>query len=86
MNKTFFEMSDMEKQLTLIDTNLDYAICMLSEGLNGEIPGLSTQERVDLQDSICAHLLCASEDIAKLLKSVTHPNEEINDLNAQMVM
>lgn len=85
MNKTFFEMSDIEKQLTLIDTNMDYAICAISEGLNGDIPGISKQERIDLQDSICAHLLCASENIAMLLKLVTD-QEEINDLNAQMVM
>lgn len=33
MDKTYFEMNEAEKQVTLIDNNLDYAICVLSEGL-----------------------------------------------------
>ena len=33
MNKTYFEMNEAEKQLSLINNIVDYAICMFSEGL-----------------------------------------------------
>ncbi len=67
MEKLYFEMNGAERQLTLINNNLDYAISAIAEGIQGEYTGISTSEMIDLQDVTCAHLISASEGIRKML-------------------
>jgi len=67
MSKIYFEMNEAERQLTHILDGLDYATCLIAEGIQGEYKGVSTSEMIDLQDAACAHLLSASECICKML-------------------
>lgn len=63
MGKTYFEMNDAEKQLTLIENNLDYATCVIAEGLQGDYNGMELKEVRELQNNICKSLIEASDCI-----------------------
>lgn len=68
MNKYYFEMSDTERQLNLINNNLDYAICVFSEGLPIQADASTIREAIRLQSKITETLLDVSEDIETMLK------------------
>lgn len=76
MSKIYYEMNDKERQLKHIGDNIDYAICMFGEGLNGtgdyDIP---SEEVSELQGRITDNLLKAYDDINILLKSVEEKEE-----------
>ena len=81
MSKIYFEMSDKERQLNLIANNIDYAICMVSEGLSGTGEyNIPSEEVKKLQNRITDNLLKADEDISKLLKSVEEKEENRQSL------
>lgn len=70
MSKIYFEMNDKERQLKHIGDSIDYAICMLSEGLSGTGEyNIPSEEVRKLQNRITDNLLKADEDINKLLKA-----------------
>lgn len=71
MEKIFFEMNDKEKQLVHIGNMVDYAICILVEGLSGTGDfDISTDEVIQLQAAISEDLISAHGNIQKLLNSV----------------
>ena len=83
MSKIYFEMSDKERQLNLIANNIDYAICMLGEGLSGTGEyNIPSEEVKKLQNRITDNLLKVNEDISKLLKAVEEENGQPLVFNA----
>ena len=71
MDKSYFEMNDAEKQLNLISNNIDYAICVFSEGLPVTMDSSTlTNKIIELQMKIVDKLFDASKDIKSLLKIV----------------
>lgn len=76
MSKLYFEMNDKEKQLRHIGDNIDYAICMFSEGLSGTGEySIPSEEVKELHNQITDNLLKAYDDINILLKSVEEKEE-----------
>lgn len=76
MSKIYFEMSDKERQLRHIEDNLDYAICMFSEGLSGTGEyNIPSEEVKELHNQITDNLLKAYDDINILLKAVEEKEE-----------
>lgn len=70
MSKMYFEMNDKERQLNLIANNLDYAISVLGEGLDGTGEyNLEVNEVNEVQNRIQEHLIKAYEDVELLIKS-----------------
>ena len=76
MSRIYFEMSDKEKQLRHIGDNIDYAICMFSEGLSGTGEySIPSEEVKELHNQITDNLLKAYDDINILLKAVEEKEE-----------
>lgn len=76
MSKLYFEMNDKEKQLNHIGESLDYATCMISEGLGGTGDyNLEVEEVNEVQSRTAEHLMSAREGIDILIKSL---NDEEN--------
>ena len=69
MDKIYFEMTEAEKQYNHIMENIDYAICVISEGIGG-IHELEVSEVIDLQAEITDQLIKAQSGLKKLLDSV----------------
>lgn len=81
MSKIYFEMNDKERQLKHIGDNIDYAICMFSEGLSGIGDyNISSKEVRELHNRITDNLLKAYDDIKILLKAVEEKEEAGQDL------
>lgn len=70
MDKTYFEMNEAEKQLSLINNIVDYAICMFSEGLPVYKDKETTRRIIYLQNSIVRSLLDVSVDISELMELI----------------
>lgn len=73
MSKIYHEMSEAERQLHLISNNLDYAVCVLSEGLPGpenQFNGITKDMYGELISNITNHLLMALSGVNLLLESV----------------
>lgn len=76
MSKIYFEMNDKERQLKHIGENIDYAICMFSEGLSGTGEySIPSEEVKELHNQITDNLLKAYDDINILLKAVEEKEE-----------
>ena len=77
MDKSYFEMNDAEKQLNLISNNIDYAICVFSEGLPVTMDSSTlTNKIIELQMKIVDKLFDASRDIKSLLKIVEEKEDK----------
>ncbi len=73
MSKIYFEMREAERQLHLINNNLDYAACVLSEGLPGpesQFNGITEDMLRGLTENITNHLTMALSGVNLLLESV----------------
>lgn len=81
MSKVYFEMNDKERQLKHIGDNIDYAVCMFSEGLSGTGEyNIPSEEVKELHNQITDNLLKAYDDINILLKSVEEKEENRQSL------
>ena len=69
-------MNDKERQLKHIGDNIDYAICMIGEGLSGAGDyNIPSEEARELQNRIADNLFKAYDDINILLRSVEEKEE-----------
>jgi hypothetical protein len=72
-DKIYFEMSEAERQLHLLQNNLDYAICILSEGLpvpEDQFHGINEGMLSGVVDNITSHLTSAFNGVNFLMEAL----------------
>lgn len=75
-NKIYFEMGENERQLHLISNNLDYAVCVLGEGLPDEFHGVDRELVPEILSNITDHLIAAWEGVGFLLAASDNERAE----------